>query len=66
MSDKEKAVYSRIDKVLGFDILSNFKRFGMIEFGDYVYSATDKRRMLQLYTDLDRNTVSSSLMLITS
>ena len=52
MSDKEKAVYSRIGKVLGFDILNNFKRFGMIEFGDYVYSATDKRRMLQLYTDL--------------
>ena len=52
MSDKEKAVYSRIGKVLGFDILSNFKRFGMIEFGDYVYSATDKRRMLKLYSDL--------------
>lgn len=52
MSDKEKAIYKRIGDVLGFDIFSYYKRFGMIEFGDYVYSATDKRRMLQLYTDL--------------
>ncbi len=52
MSDSEKAVYSRIGDVLGFDILRNFKRFGMIEFGDYVYSVSDKRRMLKLYTDL--------------
>ena len=52
MSDKEKAVYSRIGDVLGFHILDYFKRFGMIEFGDYVYNSTDKRRMLQLYTDL--------------
>lgn len=52
MSDKEKAVYSRIGEVLGFDIIDYFKRFGMIEFGDYVYSPTDKRRMLTLYSDL--------------
>ena len=52
MSDKEKAVYSRIGKVLGFDILSDFKRNGMTEFGDYCYSVEDKRRVLKLYTDL--------------
>ena len=52
MSDKEKAVYSRIGDVLGFDIIDYFKRFGMIELGDYVYSPTDKRRMLKMYSDL--------------
>ena len=52
MSDKEKAVYSRIGNVLGFDIIDYFKRFGMIEFGDYVYNPTDKRRMLKMYSDL--------------
>ena len=31
MSDKEKAVYSRIGKVLGFDILSNFKDIFVFE-----------------------------------
>jgi len=45
-------VYSRIGKVLGFDILSDFKRNGMTEFGDYCYSVEDKRRVLKLYTDL--------------
>jgi hypothetical protein len=52
MSDKEKDVYSRIGDVLGFDILRNFKRAGNIENGDYVYSLTDKRRVLNLFTEL--------------
>lgn len=52
MSDKEKAVYKRIGDVLGFDILKDYKRAGNIENGDYVYSLTDKRRVLNLFTDL--------------
>ena len=34
------------------DIIDYFNRFGMIELGDYVYSPTDKRRMLKMYSDL--------------
>ena len=52
MSDKEKDVYSRIGKVLGFDIIKDYKKNGWIEFGDYVYNSTDKRRILKLYTEL--------------
>lgn len=47
----EKAVYSRIGDALGFNILEDFKNRGMIEGGDRCYNVTDKRRMLQLYTD---------------
>lgn len=52
MSDKEKSVYNKIGNVLGFDILNDFKRHGMIEFGDYTYNIADKRRILKIYTEL--------------
>jgi len=51
-SQREKAIYGRIGDALGFDILDDFKNRGMIEGGDRCYNIEDKRRMLQLYTDL--------------
>lgn len=51
-SANEKAVYQRIGDVFGFDIIEDFKTRGTIEGGDRCYNDTDKRRMLQLYTDL--------------
>ena len=48
----ERAIYSRIGDALGFDILADFKERGAIEGGDRCYGEADKRRMLQLYTDL--------------
>lgn len=53
-SEREKAIYSRIGDALGFDILADFKAHGMIEGGDRCYNIEDKRRMLQLYTDLGK------------
>lgn len=48
----ERAIYARIGDALGFDILEDFKTRGSIEGSDRCYNETDKRRMLQLYTDL--------------
>lgn len=52
MPEKEKAVYRKIGDVFGFDILSDFKNNGVIEGGDRVYNDEDKRKMLQLYSEL--------------
>lgn len=51
-SANERAIYARIGDVLGFDILKDFKERGVIDASDRVYSVEDRRRMLQLYTDL--------------
>ena len=51
-SQNERAVYGRIGDVLGFDIVGDLQKRGMIEGGDRCYNIEDKRRMLQLYTDL--------------
>lgn len=48
----ERAIYKRIGDAFGFDILEDFKKRGIVEGGDRCYSIEDKRRMLQLYTDL--------------
>lgn len=48
----EKRIYSMIGDTLGFDILADFKNRGTTEGGDRCYNETDKRRMLQLYSDL--------------
>ena len=53
-SASEKAIYQRIGDVFGFDIIEDFKTRGAIEGGDRCYNEADKRRMLQLYTDLSR------------
>ena len=52
MPKNEKDIYKKIGEVLGFDILESFKRDGMIEGGDRVYSVEDKRRMLSTFTEL--------------
>lgn len=54
MSQKEKDIYSKIGKILGFDIISYFKENGDIEGGDRVYNEKDKRRMLDLYNSLSK------------
>lgn len=51
-SKNEKEVYQRIGEVFGIDILEDFKTRGIVEGGDRCYSLEDRRRMLQLYTDL--------------
>lgn len=55
MSEKEKRIYSKIGDVLGFDIISDFRKNGNREGGDMVYSNENKQRMLRLYTDLADN-----------
>ena len=51
-SKNEKTIYSWIGDALGIDILEDFKTRGVVEGGDRCYSVEDRRRMLQLYTDL--------------
>lgn len=52
LPEKEKAIYKKIGDVFGFDILSDFKTYGMIDGGDRCYDMGEKRRMLALYTEL--------------
>lgn len=48
----EKMIYGKIGEALGFDILEDFAKNGIVEGGDRVYSIENRRRMLQTYTDL--------------
>lgn len=52
MGANERRIYSRIGQVLGFDIIDYYKTKGVIEGSDRCYSIEDRRRMLQLYTEL--------------
>ena len=52
MPEKERKIYSKIGDVLGFDIISDFKKNGCIEGGDREYSEQEKRRILELFTNL--------------
>ncbi len=52
LSAREKLIYRKIGAALGYDIIAYYKKHGMIESGDRVYSVEDKRRMLSTYTYL--------------
>lgn len=52
MTEKEKVIYSKIGDILGIDILSDFKNNGCIEGGDREYNENEKRKMLNLLSDL--------------
>lgn len=54
MSEKERNIYSKISDVLHFDILDDFKKNGIIEGGDREYNEQEKRRILELLTNLSR------------
>ena len=51
-SQNERAVYGRIGETLGFDLVGDLQKKGMIEGGDRCYNIEDKRRMLARYTEL--------------
>ena len=53
-SAREKVIYQGIGDALGFDILKDFRERGEVEGGDKVYCIEDKKRMLQLYTELGK------------
>ena len=52
MSASEKAIYSRIGDALGFDIIEDYKKRGVVDGSDRCYSIEDRRRMLSMYTEL--------------
>lgn len=54
MPEKERLAYKKIGDVLGFDIISDFKKHGIIEGGDRVYNDEQKREVLQVYNDLSQ------------
>ena len=49
---KERLIYKKMSEALGYNVLAYFKKRGIIEGGDRVYSAEDKRSMLSTYTYL--------------
>lgn len=51
-SQNERAVYGRIGETLGFDLVGDLQKKGMVEGGDRCYNIEDKRRMLARYTEL--------------
>lgn len=52
MTEREKVIYSKIGDILGIDILSDFKNNGCIEGGDREYNENEKRKILNLLSDL--------------
>lgn len=50
--ESERAIYSRIGEVFGFDIIDDFKRNGMVEGIDREYSLEVKDRVLRRFTEL--------------
>ena len=52
LSRGEKAVYGRIGEAFNFDIIEDFRTRGVIEGGDRCYGIEDRKRVLQLFSDL--------------
>jgi DNA repair photolyase len=49
MPQREKEIYSKIGDVFGIDIISEFKKNGVIEGGDREYNIADKSKMLEKF-----------------
>ncbi len=52
MPQREKEIYSKIGNVFGIDIISDFKKNGIIEGGDREYNDSDKSKMLDKFDNL--------------
>ena len=52
MPQREKEIYSKIGDVFGMDIISDFKKNGVIEGGDREYNNFDKAKMLERFDSL--------------
>ena len=51
-SANERFVYGKIGDTLGYDLVGDLQKRGMVEGGDRCYNLDDKRRVLALYTEL--------------
>lgn len=52
MSAGEKKIYARIGDALGYDILDYYREHGVVEASDRCYSIEERKRVLQLFSDL--------------